>query len=96
MAEIVVTCSGCHKTYRLGVDAAVVTSEGIAADFGASGISGGSKEDPDFVAPYAAGRAPSADTLTEVERLSRVRSSGASRYWKCNPCGTVNPYPWTG
>jgi hypothetical protein len=95
MADIVVTCSGCNKTYRLGVDAAVMTSEAVATDFGATGVRGGSKEDPDFVAPYALGRSPSPDTLREVEKLSRVKAGGMSRYWKCNPCGVVNPYPWT-
>ena len=36
-AELVVACPSCNQTYHLGVDAAVVTSEGVAADFASVG-----------------------------------------------------------
>jgi hypothetical protein len=93
MAEIAVKCDGCQKTYRLGADAAVVSSEGVGADFGAT-VSGGNRSDPDFVAPYAPGRSPSADVQQEVQKLLRAKASRAERYWKCNPCGAVNRYQW--
>ena len=40
MPELAVSCSGCQETYRIGADAAVVTSGGVGADFGAT-VSGG-------------------------------------------------------
>src|ERR1035441_1663249 len=91
MTEIAVKCSGCQKTYRIGADAAVVTSDGVGADFGKSMV-GGNKSDPDLVAPYPPGRSPSSDVQQEVQRLLRAKSGKTERYWKCNPCGTVNRY----
>lgn len=97
---LVVTCEGCQKTYRLGVDAAVVTSEGVTANFmavivvGGDKVTGGTKDDPDLVAPYGEGRSPDAKMLAEVERLSSVRASRQARFWRCNPCGKTNRYPW--
>jgi len=93
MPELAVTCSGCKKTYRVGTDAAVVTSDGVGADFGAT-VSGGNKADPDLVAPYPPGRPVSADVQQEVQRLLRAKNARAERYWKCNPCGALNRYPW--
>ena len=93
MPDIAVKCSGCQKTYRIGADAAVVTSDGVGADFGAT-VSGGNKSDPDLVAPYPPGRPPSADVQQEVQRLLRAKGSSVERYWKCNPCGTLNRYAW--
>jgi hypothetical protein len=98
--SVVVTCDGCQKTYRLGIDAAVVTSEGVAAEFmavivvGADKITGGTQDDPDLVAPYAEGRSPDGKVLAEVKRLINVRASRQPRYWRCNPCGKTNRYPW--
>jgi hypothetical protein len=93
MVEIPIKCNGCQSTYRIGADAAVVTSEGVGTSFGAT-VSGGNKSDPDFVAPYPPGRSPSADVQQEVQKLLRAKAASAERYWKCNPCGTVNRYPW--
>ena len=49
--------------------------------------------DPDFVAP-STGRTLNSDVQSAVQMLLRARASGQPRYWKCNPCGTVNSYPW--
>lgn len=98
--NLVVTCGGCQKTYRLGIDAAVVTSEGVAADFtrvivvGGDKVRGGTREDPDLVAPCADGSSPTKKIVAEEERLLNARASGQGRYWRCNPCGKVNRYPW--
>lgn len=98
--ELTVTCVGCHATYRLGVDACVVTSEGVAADFkfvivvGGDKVTGGNRDDPDLVAPYEGGRSADAKVLANVERLLRARAAKQARYWRCNPCGKVNRYLW--
>lgn len=88
MPDITVTCNGCQTTYRIGTDAGVVTSEGLGAG------SGGYESDPDYVAPCRAGDTPTDRVQGEVQFLLRAKGSGAERYWKCNPCGSVNRYPW--
>jgi len=94
--DLVVSCPSCKETYHLGVDAAVVTAEGVAADFSsASGkVAGGARSDPDLVGPYSAPRVASAETIAAVKMLQRARTAGAPRHWKCQPCGSVNRYPW--
>jgi hypothetical protein len=88
-----VSCAGCQKTYYIGRDAAVVTSEGVGEDFRAS-WSGGNEQDPDLVEHLPPCRSPSADSKKEVERLHKARSAGEVRFWRCNSCATVNKYPW--
>ncbi len=93
ITSIEVKCGGCHRLYQIGADAAVVTSENVGSDFGRN-VSGGNKADPDFVAPYSPGRSPSDDVRRAVQMLLCAKNAGAERYWKCNPCGTVNRYSW--
>jgi len=93
---ISVTCSECNREYRLGVDAVVVSDDGVAESFSVvvGSYTGGTADSPDLVAPLAPGRTLSEDTLKEVARLKRVRTAGTSRYWQCKLCKTVYPYPW--
>jgi hypothetical protein len=93
---ISVACTKCNRQYHLGVDAAVVSDDGVGEDFAVviGSYKGGGPDSPDLVAPLAAGRTPTQDTLKEVARLQRVRTAGAARYWQCNLCKTVFPYPW--
>jgi enamine deaminase RidA (YjgF/YER057c/UK114 family) len=93
---IIVVCTKCNRQYHLGVDAAVVSDEGVGEDFAVvvGSNKGGGPDSPDLVAPLAEGRTPSQDTLKEVERLQRFRAAATARYWQCNLCKTVLPYPW--
>ena len=93
---ITVFCKHCNQQYRLGIDAAVVSDDGVAADFSVviGSYKGGASDSPDLVALLAPGRTPSQDTLKEVSRLRSVRAAGASRYWQCRTCKGVFPYPW--
>jgi hypothetical protein len=93
---ISVTCSKCNREYRLGVDAAVVSDDGVGASFGVvvGSYTGGTADSPDLVASLSPGSTPTLNTLKEVARLERIRAAGTSRYWQCNLCKTVYPYPW--
>jgi hypothetical protein len=93
---ISVTCSKCHNEYRPGVDAAVVSDDGMGEDFGAviGSYTGGASCSPDLVTPLTPGRQVPLDTLKEITRLERIRSAGTSRYWQGNLCKTAYPYPW--
>jgi hypothetical protein len=93
---IIVVCTKCNRQFHLGVDAAVVSDDGVGEDFDVvvGSYKGGGPDSPDLIAPLADGRTPSQDTLKEVERLRRVRAAAAARYWQCNLCKTVLPYPW--
>jgi hypothetical protein len=99
-AEVVVSCRGCGRAYRLGVDAAVITDEGVASRFAVVSIVGGSLKggtegSPDLVDAYPLGERPTSRILTEVARVRAARAAAAPRWWRCRPCGMTNPYPWT-
>ena len=91
-----VRCPKCNCDYHLGIDAAVVSDDGVGEDFAVviGSYTGGGADSPDLVAPLAPGRAPTQDTLKEVARLQRIRAAGAPRYWQCHVCKAVYPYPW--
>ena len=93
-----VHCSKCAREYHLGVDAAVVSDDGVGEDFAVVGgpYTGGGPNSPDLVAPLAPGRTPTQDTLKEVARLQSVRALSKPRYWQCHICKVIYPYPWTG
>ena len=95
-AAVDVHCSKCVRHYHLGVDAAVVSDDGVGEDFAGvvGSYAGGGPDSPDLVAPLAPGRTPSQDTLKELARLQSVRAAGKPRYWQCHVCKAVYPYPW--
>jgi len=90
----VLKCWGCGRKYQLGVDAAVITDEGIAGSFAirvGSPPTGGTQDSPDRVASPLR---KDADITKHLEVVRRARSQGLPRLWRCEHCKTVNPYPW--
>jgi len=96
-----VTCSGCSRTYRFGVDALVVPFFSVAGDFGiavGAGAESTGPDNPDLVAAVEKNWASlDAETQNEqhrtVKRLKALVGKGNPRWWKCNACGEVQNYP---
>lgn len=109
MAEhIVIQCRMCRRTYTLGMDALVVTVEGMGMDavrrapgvtmFGGRPFFENTRDKSDLVAPLGERTWISLEPETvrqqeaEIGIISVSLARATQRWWMCRECGMVQAY----
>ena len=109
--SITVCCTRCKQTYAVGENAIVVSFEAVKmAELaercgGAENIpdwakerikrDAGTKQGADLVSEGSPEEISSAGALIGLSVLLHSREANSTRFWRCDGCDAINPYPWS-